>query len=565
MKPLPPCRLKDKERVPVRCDTCGLEFTVSYAQIKKRGPDYKWHCRRCTMNNMSDEDKARRSDKIKDALGNKTAEEKASMTAKRMETISTPEFKKMLREKIQQCWENKSEEELKRISNRASENTQRIWNTMNSEEKERRVSLWNNGAKEWRESLTDEEKEILRQQNSQRLKEYWAKVSEEKRIKHGQKSRDWYNTLTPEEKKLYIHKRISPSANHNKLSEKFESYLHYYHIKFEAEYEISCNGNKHIWDYLLYSDNKPNILVDLDGVFYHADNCDYDGVHSREDYDMIRGLTVPDGIKWAFIQEKDFDNGFEYIIDIMNLSYDEFIQKRFNEYRTIPFPSPNYTNLDLLRSYNQLIALNPNDPYYRCMNVYTRIGNMIVSHFHQSLFTPLLKYWNDDTALKDLISKHILIHSYLNKNKILQGFKLIDTSLSFISPGLAKMIINKYLNEFDEIFNPCNHYSEILLAAVSMNKRYVGIETDEVRRNEIGKMIEFLNKYGIKFNVSILTDDNEFHDCIFTWVDSDEEIETYLNHYQCNTYIFATGNDTKFEHDEVTNFKIIKVKKEVNR
>lgn len=613
MKQLPPCRLKDKERVPVKCNTCGKEFTVSYSQIKRRGPDYKWHCRSCSMNNLSKEEKEKRSNKIKDALGTKTAEEKQAMTEKRLQTIMTPEFRKAMKEKVQTCWKNKSEEELKRISEKASKNTQRIWDTMDKDVKEKRLNKMFVGFDNWWTNLSDEEKKERGDQSYQHLKDYWDNTSEEDKINNWKKLVEWRNNLSGLDKIEYENKRIKSikehwknvpenerklqcananksliewrknisdeeynklirlriqrSAGKNDLHLKFENQLMLHGIKFNDEYTV-VNKTKHTWDYaILNDDNEVVMLVDLDGGFYHADKYDYDGIHGIEERDEIRGLSIPDNIKWTFIQEYSFDETFDYMLKILHMNYDEFIQERFNEYRNIPFPIPSYADIEIMKSYSSILTMKCNDKYHVDMSINTRIGDRVVYNFYHSIWqdcytNDISPYdaWSDDNILKDLINGKILIHSYLNKNKILQGFNIspIGKRTKFISPGFAKMVINKYLKKYYTIFNPNNRYGEILLGAISLNKQYIGIEENGVKYNETMNLISFLNKYKVNMNVSVYQHiQTREYECLFTWVDSDEQIELYLNTFHCRTYLFITDTDTKYEYKNINKYKLI--------
>ena len=61
----------------------------------------------------------------------------------------------------------------------------------------------------------------------------------------------------------------------------------------------------------------------------------------------------------------------------------------------------------------------------------------------------------------NLIKSNAILHNHLNPNKLYQSFNLIN-KVRFISAGKCKLIINKYLSDYDIIFNPLDKYSEIM-------------------------------------------------------------------------------------------------------
>jgi hypothetical protein len=288
------------------------------------------------------------------------------------------------------------------------------------------------------------------------------------------------------------------------------------------------------------------MIIDLDGSYFHADKCDYDGLHSKEEYDEKRGLSIPDGVKWCIINEKNFEECFSYLEKIIPLSYDEFISLRFKEYRNIPFPQPHYTDGELIRSFESLQRMDCNDKYHQNLSLNTRLGDRIIQHFHTSLYDEAQSAWKNDDILYDLTTEHAMYQSYLNKNKILQGLNVskICPIQHILSPAKVKMIINKYLSEYNEIFNPYNVYSEIMLACIASGKRYIGKDCNIERLNESNKIAEFLQKYGIQMDVSLYSDiDNREFECMLTEIYDENDIEDIVLKYKCKYYILILNND----------------------
>ncbi len=547
-------------------------------------------------NNLSDEEKKQYSKIRKEGWSNKSQEEMDEFSKLKKEWYAnlTDDEKQDLINKSHQWYYNLSNEEKKELSikrkewwdnlsNEEKENhsnaTRDLWKDMSDDQrnsiKEKRSQWWENLSEiekrefvnkshQWRENLSDEEKkeynskisESLKQRwdntstedrdlFANKIKESWKNMSSEKKNLRSQKLRNWYNNLSNDEK-INRTKNVLRSANgHNGLNNRFEIAFEKlnsdYYIQLEKA--VSNNGVMHSWDYGIYNTNNELImLVDLDGWYFHGDKCDYDGIHSRLEYDEKRGLSIPDGVKCCIIYEKDFDKSFEYLCKMLPLTYDEYIEQRLREYRSMPFPYPEYTDAELLTSYRDLMKLNCDDKYHQDMSMNTRVGDRLIFHFHQSLFDPLIESWNNDDILRDMIKHGYLYHSFLNKNKILQGFSIYPKAqrISILSAGKAKMIINKYLSAYEEVFCPV-HNLGIMLACIAMNKRYITQCKDEVILNETNHMLSFLRDNGIEYDVELHTISSKYQS-MFVIVD-DAQVKKCRELYDCDKYVILTTDD----------------------
>lgn len=108
------------------------------------------------------------------------------------------------------------------------------------------------------------------------------------------------------------------------------------------------------------------------------------------------------------------------------MTYDEYVDYKINEYYSMPFPYSEYTNYELMKSFNDLKRMNCNDKYHHSLNINTRLGDRLIHHFHQSIYRDKHMYelWYNEDVLREMIIKGYLYHSYINKNKILQGFNV---------------------------------------------------------------------------------------------------------------------------------------------
>ena len=141
--------------------------------------------------------------------------------------------------------------------------------------------------------------------------------------------------------------------------------------------------------------------------------------------------------------------------------------------------------------------------------------------------------------------------------------------VSYFKPHLAKYIVDKYLEEYDNVFDPFAGYCGRMLGVLAAGKDYVGQDLCESTIQEDMEVyqqlyVPFTQSKGMKVGSVTLskTDSTEVHrevDCLFTcppysdleqWpgVDlvkrgSDEWIDICLENYQAKRYVFVVDDD----------------------
>ena len=506
-------------------------------------------------NKKTDEEKKQFCDAIKDRWKTYSKEE-------------LNEVKNRMKNGAIQRWENMDDNDKIELSNKISDSMKLKWKT--NEYRDKQLNVIRDGFYAWWNSLPNKEeryKPIVYSMLSGR-KEWWDNLPDSNKnimINKLHEGRDdWWGKSPVTSKEAFIKKVLTSSIGKNKLHLQFESQFNELEYDLIPEYPTTNHDITHCWDYAIFRDNELCMLIDLDGAYFHADICDYDGLHSKEEYDEKRGLSIPDGVKWCIIYEKDFDKSFAYMRNILSLSYDEFISKRFKEYHSMPFPYPEYTDSELLRSYRDLCKLNCDDKYHRSLNVNTRIGDRLIIHFHPSIYNNSIDTWNNDKELRNMIKHGYLYHSYLNKNKILQGFNIYEPCkrVQYISAGKAKMIMHRYLSEYDEVFDPCYNYGGIMLACIAMNKKYIGLFEDESRLIESSNLLGFLWDNKIEYNATLIKYDScnqSTYQCLFAEASTDEMIDQCLSKYRCKRYVFLIDDTINYVDNvvDISNDKFI--------
>ena len=460
------------------------------------------------------------------------------------------------------------------------------WYSFLSEEDKQKISeerkeRWNN--------LSEEEKEII----SKNAKLRWDNLTFEEKRQYSKKQQEYWNSLSEEEKINITKKKLSSPNIRNNLNKRFED-LFMNSIIINDYYFISetiMSGDTiHSWDYGIYNklNNELVMLVDLDGEYFHVDNCDYDGLHSKEEYDEKRSMSIPlnNNIRTFIIQERNLKRSFELMMKLLMMeSYDEYLIYLFNMCRSMPFPTPKFEYKFLIKSYNQLCNMKCDDKYHKSLSLNTRIGDNIIQHFHESIWMAKVRNkpspyeaWYDDDMLMKCIKNRVIYQSYLNPNKILQGFNVskIAPKVSVFSAGRAKMLIHRYLSDCNEIFDPFSGFSGRMLGAVSLGKKYIGQDISSIHVRESNEMISFLKKYEIDIDATVIQQDilksTGAYQALFTcspysdkeqWQDikphkrtCDDWIDECLSRFNCRKYLFVVDYTEKYKDyivDEIHN------------
>lgn len=618
--------------VQVKCIDCGVEFMISYsgycARKRTDGDNPKFRCSECNRKYRSE--KKRREMAEMDPEKKKAMYKKVSKGRKEFLAGLSPEEKDAMMNNINQGrtqWlENISPEEKERISKAHSESNKRRWeNTSNydryriSEEAKER---WRNKPQEEKDAHAQHSKDMwvnrseeknneIKEKFSEAKKEFWNGISTYKRNELSEKisntlkekwkekpidevleisenHKSYYNNLSDEEKELRKKSRNISSIN-TTVTRLFEKYISYSYILKDfdiiKECKTSNNGVTHRWDYGFYDkDGTLNILVDIDGDNIHAYKIDYDGNFFKEEYDEKRSLSVPSNVKHLIITENKMKESVALLEKYIVMSFNDYMFDKVKHFEYMPFPYVSYDHSSLILSYKKLESITFND-----LQINNRNGDMLINQFHNSIyndkcinsFSPY-EIWNNKNLLTKYVLNNYISQIWLNPNKILQGFN--RSKVSVFSAGRAKMIILKYLSEFETIFDPFSGYSGRMLGTISLGKRYIGQDISERHVAESNNMMEFLRKYEIKFDSTIIQKDilqsSGKYECLFTcppYADEEYEdvpfdarscddwIDECLKRFDCKRYVFVVNTTQRYQDyvvETLNNKSIFGVQKE---
>ena len=362
-----------------------------------------------------------------------------------------------------------------------------------------------------------------------------------------------------------IRDKVAKSSRMSKLEKKVAELLKNREIPFKSQFTVKQNGHIHTFDFAIYSsDGTLTALIDTDGLFYHAYLGDADGKHQRDDYDFIRTYCIPENVKFIVIYEQHLDEGISELMKCLDVDYNEYLKNIFEWCRSIEFPYYKYDEHSLRISYDKLCN-------YESFSYYGNIGGRIIRHFHKSILhsyrkgslSPYNAYHNDELLMKVIKNRFIYVNN-LEPARILEGFNIskLAPKVSVFKPTRAKTLVQKYLSEYHEVFDPFSGFSGRMLGVCASGKKYIGQDINQQIVNESNEIIEFLNLDASITQQDILSSSGEY-ECLFTcspysdkeiWSNEsvfktcDEWIDECLSRFKCNAYLFVVDNTEKYKN-----------------
>ena len=367
------------------------------------------------------------------------------------------------------------------------------------------------------------------------------------------------------------------NSRKSKLESRICDLFDNYSIEYVQQYHLSNKETKcyHTFDFYL---PKYKLLIDADGVYFHSYLNDPDGKHSLDYYDDIRISLIPSDHIFHVIVEGNEDAQVKKIADILSeidsgiFDYDSYL---FRWCRSIEFPYPSYDHKRLISDWNNLNKYQNVKYTPQC-----RIGESIIKQFHKSIFecrwknhiSPL-EAWYDDNMLKKVIRNRLIYINNVDPSKILRGFNIskICPVVSMFNPILAKYLANKYLYEFNEVFDPFSGFSGRMLGVASLNKMYTGQDLNDRAVSESNEIISFLN---LSDKCSVVTKDvlqssgqyeslltcppyykKEIYNAEIEFKQCDDWISECLERFKCKRYVFVVDDTSRYSDYIVESIK----------
>lgn len=405
-------------------------------------------------------------------------------------------------------------------------------------------------------------KKIIEKMRNTNLKKYGASCylrSEEDINKTLESNLEKYGFLYPQQNPE-IKKKILSHKGKTGSEKKFEEFLINRGFKYQYEYDI--NGKN--FDFAIFKDEELSILVEIDGEYNHGLKSDPDDHLVKGFTDCERFLKVPAGVKFIDVDSQRIEEAFAEVLRVFNIDYESWIREIIDN---LPkdFPFYNYDEKRLRSDYKNLCN-------YKDLSNRSRLADSTIQHFHKSIYTAHVgnkpspyEAWHNPKLLEKCVRNRFIYSSSLSSHSILNGFNVckIAPKVSVFSASLAKIIISKYLNDFNEIFDPFSGFSGRMLGACSLGKKYIGQDINQIHINESNEIIKFHNLNAEVICKDIFDSEGEY-ECLFTcspynlketWDNEnqvnyscDQWIDECLKRFKCKRYVFVVNETEKYKN-----------------
>jgi len=271
---------------------------------------------------------------------------------------------------------------------------------------------------------------------------------------------------------------------------------------------------------------------------------------------------------------------------------DKFGKQAWEEFKKIDFPYPTYSLEELKNEWNSLVE--------RPGELNSKASSKIITSLHRSLYDArrgdsersprefwdyiktdyevFKKFYFNRLTRSDWFKKDDRKDTWMRQGKVPTRIYFVGMTssmmaprVSFFKPSLAKYIVEKYLKQYDTIFDPCAGYAGRMLGTLACNKKYIGMDINQTTITESknifdtivkSPMDDFFGGYDVDLDVADLFANSGNYDCLFTctpyglkevWNENETDlscdgwIEAILDRYKCKEYVFVVDETEKFK------------------
>ena len=362
-------------------------------------------------------------------------------------------------------------------------------------------------------------------------------------------------------------KALGHTSNMTKPEKKLNEFLT--NRKFNFQYSYVCNGKN--FDFAIFNNkNKLQILIEIDGLYYHGLTEDSNGKHVRGDTDHERFSKVQEGVKFIVCDENKLEECFTEILKVYDIDYSEWLNTILQNMPT-EFPYHEYDDKRLMTDWNHLQHWD--------WNPHSRVGISIVNNYHKHIWQSRVgnnlspvECWQNKELLMQAIKNRVIYSSTLSSHAIAAGFNIckIAPKVSVFNPMLAKHIVKSYLSDYETVFDPFSGFSGRMLGTCACDKKYIGQDINEIHVKESNEIIDKLKLNAVILQKDIFESTGEY-DCLFTcspyclkeiWNEHetnkscDEWIDECLKRFKCKRYVFVVDKTEKYKDkivEEISN------------
>ena len=360
----------------------------------------------------------------------------------------------------------------------------------------------------------------------------------------------------------FHHKALSKRGM-TKPEKKLHEFLTSRNIPFKYNYD--CNGK--CFDFAVFKNDQLCTLVEIDGEYFHGLTSDYDMKNVCGASDCERFEKVPEGVKLVVCDSLRVEDSFSQILDTLDISYEDWINEIIG---SLPeeFPYPSYTDSRLKNDYKHLCE-------YTNIKENARLADSTIRHFHKSIYSAHVldrpspvEAWRDKDLLRKCVENRFIYSNSLSSQAIANGFNVckLAPKVSVFSASRAKLLIQEYLSDCNEIFDPFSGFSGRMLGTCSLGKHYIGQDLSSEHVVESNEIIKFHNLDATVTEKDTLQSEGSY-ECLFTcppygskehWnnpteVDKscDEWIDECLKRFDCKKYLFVVDSTERYKGNVV--------------
>lgn len=280
--------------------------------------------------------------------------------------------------------------------------------------------------------------------------------------------------------------------------------------EFDFQYNSQLDDIGKFWDFIIFKNGHPKIIVEIDGEFVHGLTQDANSGHVNGVKDAERFQKIDEDIIYLQCDSKNVEELQIEILRVFDLDYQKWIGEIVERCLSMDFPFPSYEEKRMRRDYQNLCK---QQSYKR--NFYT--GNSIILNFHRSIYhshregqpSPY-QAWQDKKTLERCVKNRFIYSSNLSSVGIARGFEMnrIASRVSVFQPSLARMIIWRYAMDCETIIDPFSGFSGRMLGSTSLNKMYYGFDIRKDVIDESQQVVDFLQLKNVVLGVKDIINDS---------------------------------------------------------
>jgi very-short-patch-repair endonuclease len=346
-----------------------------------------------------------------------------------------------------------------------------------------------------------------------------------------------------------VRKKVFSKQGMSLLEKKINSFLE--NRNFDFKYNSQLNDKGKFWDFIIFKNDKPKIIIEIDGEFVHGIAQDANSNYINGIKDAERFQNIDEDIIYLQCDSLKIEKLYEEILRVFEIDYHDWLNEIVEKCFNLSFPYPTYNHNRMIRDYKNLC-----DQKKYNKNFYT--GNSIILNFHQSIYSSHrenclspLQAWHNRDKLVRCIKNRFIYSNNLSSMSIARGFEKnkIAPRVSVFQPSLARYIIEKYSSDCKTIIDPFSGFSGRMLGASSLNKTYFGFDCRHETFVESLNIKKFLNLENVHLEIK-----NIFHN------DYEGEYDVLLTCPPYENKEIWFNNQKSFKIDYYINLCLTKIK-----